>query len=431
MNPKFFDVKKEKQDSIINASLKVFAENGYRKASTDVIVKEAGISKGLLFHYFESKKGLYEFVYDYSVKYMLLELTQSVRKNETDFFEIQRMIELAKTRVMKNYPYMQQFISSVKYENHPDAMGVIVSEGNAIEEAYDAVYKQADMTKFYSQVDVLKVIKMIGWMSDGYIKDKFREGTPDLDEMNEEFAQYLSMMREHFYAGTGRGLSAEVSDLSVERDDTVMEIMRDNISKAPVKELTFEERLAAGKKSVYEPEAEEIEEEEAVETEIVEDEAEDAVAKTDEEATDSADIDDIDIEDAMVKLADEIIDSELETEASEETEEEESIDVYSGPVISSGYITSTVDVDKPSLASEELVELSVLDEEKLDEFEGYDLSERIIHNALLPEDQRAEELLNMGPAPVLPEINMDSLRRKESTIDEVVEEIPAYYPLKF
>ena len=41
MNPKFFDVKKEKQDAIINACLKVFAENGYKKASTDVIVKTA------------------------------------------------------------------------------------------------------------------------------------------------------------------------------------------------------------------------------------------------------------------------------------------------------------------------------------------------------------------------------------------------------
>ena len=84
MNPKFFDVKKEKQDAIINACLKVFAENGYKKASTDVIVKTAGISKGLLFHYFESKKGAYEFIYDYSVKYMMLELTQSVRKTERE-----------------------------------------------------------------------------------------------------------------------------------------------------------------------------------------------------------------------------------------------------------------------------------------------------------------------------------------------------------
>ena len=51
MNEKFFDLKKEKQDRMINAALKVFALNGYRHASTDDIVREAAISKGLLFHY--------------------------------------------------------------------------------------------------------------------------------------------------------------------------------------------------------------------------------------------------------------------------------------------------------------------------------------------------------------------------------------------
>ena len=54
MNEKFFDLKKEKQDRMINAALKVFALNGYRHASTDDIVREAAISKGLLFHYFET-----------------------------------------------------------------------------------------------------------------------------------------------------------------------------------------------------------------------------------------------------------------------------------------------------------------------------------------------------------------------------------------
>ena len=40
---------------MINAALKIFAKNGYAHASTDDIVKEAGISKGLLFHYFINK----------------------------------------------------------------------------------------------------------------------------------------------------------------------------------------------------------------------------------------------------------------------------------------------------------------------------------------------------------------------------------------
>ena len=80
MNQKFFDIQKEKQDRVINAALLVFSQNGYRHAGTDEVVKRASISKGLLFHYFESKLGLYVFLYDYAVRFMLLELSGGTQK---------------------------------------------------------------------------------------------------------------------------------------------------------------------------------------------------------------------------------------------------------------------------------------------------------------------------------------------------------------
>ena len=52
MNDRFFELKKEKQDRMINAACRILAVNGYANSSTDNIVKAASISKGLLFHYF-------------------------------------------------------------------------------------------------------------------------------------------------------------------------------------------------------------------------------------------------------------------------------------------------------------------------------------------------------------------------------------------
>ena len=40
MNERFFDLNREKQDRMINAALRIFAQNGYRHASTDVIVPD-------------------------------------------------------------------------------------------------------------------------------------------------------------------------------------------------------------------------------------------------------------------------------------------------------------------------------------------------------------------------------------------------------
>ncbi|MGI6412409.1 MAG: FtsX-like permease family protein [Syntrophomonadaceae bacterium] len=55
INTRFYSLEKDKQERIINAALKEFARSGYERASTNVIIKEAEISKGSLFNYFNSK----------------------------------------------------------------------------------------------------------------------------------------------------------------------------------------------------------------------------------------------------------------------------------------------------------------------------------------------------------------------------------------
>ena len=209
MNEKFFEIKNEKQERILNAAIKVFALNGYRKASTDVIVTEAGISKGLLFHYFTNKLSLYEYIIDYSIKYMNFEFTTSVSKYEKDFFELQMMMEQAKIRVMKIYPYMQQFLASLKYETDAKAKAVIGENAYALESMFNVIYKQADTSKFEEYVVVQKVVDMIRWMSDGYLREHLVEGDTDVDVLVSECSKYLKMLRAHFYRGGLVGVDIE------------------------------------------------------------------------------------------------------------------------------------------------------------------------------------------------------------------------------
>ena len=49
----------EKQETILAAGIREFSEKTYQEANTDRITKECGISKGILFHYFGSKKQFY------------------------------------------------------------------------------------------------------------------------------------------------------------------------------------------------------------------------------------------------------------------------------------------------------------------------------------------------------------------------------------
>ena len=58
-NQAFAHLPPERQRAIIDCGIAAFARSGYAEASTDAITKACGIAKGLLFHYFGSKRAYY------------------------------------------------------------------------------------------------------------------------------------------------------------------------------------------------------------------------------------------------------------------------------------------------------------------------------------------------------------------------------------
>ena len=199
MNSKFFDLKKEKQDRMINAALKVFALQGYRHASTDDIVREAAISKGLLFHYFESKLGVYHFIYDYSVRYMNLELKSTVDAKERELFEVVKQTECARMHAMRGYPYMQQFLNRSMSEDSYEALLSIEERRGALEETYGSVYAQIDYGLLPAGVDGEKLRKMLDFTIKGLMTERFQEDSFQPEMLYREVCDYLDMMKQLVY----------------------------------------------------------------------------------------------------------------------------------------------------------------------------------------------------------------------------------------
>ena len=54
MKERFFSLPVEKQQAILNAGYRVFSQNSYKNSPMSEIAKEAGISKSLLFYYFQN-----------------------------------------------------------------------------------------------------------------------------------------------------------------------------------------------------------------------------------------------------------------------------------------------------------------------------------------------------------------------------------------
>ncbi|WP_181537014.1 TetR family transcriptional regulator [[Anoxybacillus] calidus] len=147
----------EKKDLIIKVAIEEFVKNGYEKASTDVITRRAGISKGILFHYFKSKKNLYLYLVNY-VKDHLTEISmEELREIQCDdFFERIKEIVLLKQKVTAQYLQETQFITDA-FTNPPVA---VKKEMEEIIKKYYETYQEDFLLEHVYVKDLIQTEKL-------------------------------------------------------------------------------------------------------------------------------------------------------------------------------------------------------------------------------------------------------------------------------
>lgn len=195
MNEKFFDLKKEKQDRIINGAMKVFAREGYAHASTDEMVREAQISKGLLFHYFGSKQGLYGFLTDYSVRFMTLELSRSLSGTESDYFVLQEQLLRAWTDAMRQYPFIRMFLAGAEKETAPEAVEQSGTRMNSYRKLMREIEGRYSYSRFLPGVDAHRMTEVVRYTMDALFADTAHMTPGGEEALLKEATAYLALLR--------------------------------------------------------------------------------------------------------------------------------------------------------------------------------------------------------------------------------------------
>ena len=183
---------------MINAALKIFSMRGYQFASTDDIVKEAGISKGLLFHYFGSKSGLYSFIYDYSVRFMSMELRAAVDAEETNFFTLYKQIETGRLQALKNYPCMQLFLEKFNTETAAEALAATCEKKKELAALYDAFDAQADLGLLPADTDSAKLRNILRFSLKNLMEEHFASGSFQVEALYQENIAYIEFLEKFF-----------------------------------------------------------------------------------------------------------------------------------------------------------------------------------------------------------------------------------------
>jgi AcrR family transcriptional regulator len=81
----FNKLAEDKRNIIIKSGIYEFSRKSFSEASTDVITRDCGISKGILFHYFGSKKEFYIYCLEQALERLMTELPEPEVK---DFYGI-------------------------------------------------------------------------------------------------------------------------------------------------------------------------------------------------------------------------------------------------------------------------------------------------------------------------------------------------------
>ncbi|WP_238446444.1 TetR/AcrR family transcriptional regulator [Desulforamulus ruminis] len=191
-----FHIPEDKKQRIIRAAMEHFAKNGYKKATMDEIVAAADISKGLIFHYFGSKKKLYLYLYEFAYGLVYDRVVKSFERE--DLFERIRESEQIKLAVVSEYPYVLDFLLSVRRETDES----LREEISRVKVESFPPWKETflpglDASKLREGIDLEKVIKIISWTTNGLLsehKDDFV-----LEDVFAEMDEYLNLMRKAFY----------------------------------------------------------------------------------------------------------------------------------------------------------------------------------------------------------------------------------------
>ncbi|WP_027963652.1 TetR/AcrR family transcriptional regulator [Halalkalibacillus halophilus] len=202
----FKNLTEEKQSRIINAALEEFGSQGYDQASTNAIVKQAGIGKGMLFYYFNNKQELYHYLINYSFHKMKKQFIEKLNMEERDFIKRFKQTSLLKMEFFSNHPHMFNFLGTVLLvadDQMPEDIRRRIKEMRAV--AYESIYKNIDFSLFRDDVDADKALQLIQWSMEGYQQNLSArlEGKKmteiDLEPYLKEFDEYLNVLRTSFY----------------------------------------------------------------------------------------------------------------------------------------------------------------------------------------------------------------------------------------
>lgn len=191
------------KEEILDTCFDVFAKHGYANTSTSMLAEEAGISKALIFHHFESKKKLYLSILDRCIEKGRIDMDFDTLIESQDFFKAKEISSITKFHYYKENPKLMKIIREAFYMT-PDGLKMEINEkygklNQNNEKEWKRLFSKVPLKDDVDRNQAFKLITItLDYFDQKYLSDL--ENNIDLNEgylkvFLEERNDYLTMIR--------------------------------------------------------------------------------------------------------------------------------------------------------------------------------------------------------------------------------------------
>ncbi len=160
----FEQIRQQSMDAIMQAALELFGHSGYHSTSISKIAQEAGISKGLIYNYFESKEDLLKRIVLDAIEKGEHLMDEAMSRSDDPFKQLQYLLEISVDMVKSNLHYWKLVTSLAFQGDVLTPIEDVLAEKNKV-----AMELGIDLFRKTGVQDPLKEALMFGAVIDGML----------------------------------------------------------------------------------------------------------------------------------------------------------------------------------------------------------------------------------------------------------------------
>jgi len=200
MNPAFFDLPQGKRQNLVNAGYRAFSLSPYSKASMAAVAAEAGISKALLFYYFQNKQEYYLYLFAQAMEQMKDERLETLPAGKLDLFDWVKLTVRRRLTMLKDYPCLIRFATRAYYETDPAVQPAIASKkrellGLGVQE----ILARIDLSPLVDPADAEMLLTVILNVAEGCMRGQEVLNATRLNAIIADFNRMMDSLQRHYY----------------------------------------------------------------------------------------------------------------------------------------------------------------------------------------------------------------------------------------